>query len=226
MNETAKETAAQKAAEYIQNHTVIGVGTGSTVRPFILALNERVESEGLILKAAATSLDSRDALSDRIKIIDEALPDQIDICIDGADRASKDFDLIKGGGGALLREKLVALNAKKNITIIDESKIATPLQGFPLPVEIIPFGYKSTLRRLSEAGFSGSLRTKSSQIYMTDGQNYIYDIELKEPLLKPERTHQSLLTITGVIETGLFLQTSDIIIIGKNDGSVDVWNRG
>jgi ribose 5-phosphate isomerase A len=226
MNINSKIAAANAAVEYIENHMVIGVGTGSTVKPFIEALNKRIESEGLELSAAVTSSESRDALHKSVTIIEPALSQIIDITIDGADRASRDFYLIKGGGGALLREKYVSLNSKKNITIIDESKIASPLNGHPLPVEIVTFGYESTLKRLDILGFRGKLRESDGIIFTTEGGNYIYDIEIKEDILNPRSMHASLKAICGVIETGLFLQTSDIIIIGKNDLSVDVWNKG
>ncbi|MCH9620678.1 MAG: Ribose-5-phosphate isomerase A [Chlamydiia bacterium] len=226
MNKTAKETAAQKAAEYIKDQMVIGVGTGSTVKPFIEILNKRVEDEGLCLKAVATSIESKNSLHTNIELISEALVDQIDITVDGADKASGDFYLIKGGGGALLREKFVALNSKLNITIIDESKIASPLADHPLPVEIIPFGFKATIKRLEDGGFIGKLRMNGKKPYTTDNQNFIYDIDIQKPIESPESMHKSLKSFSGIVETGLFLQTSDIIIIGKNDLSVDVWKRG
>ena len=226
MNINSKTAAANAAVEYIENHMVVGIGTGSTVKPFIEALNKRVETEGMMISAAVTSLESRNALHKSITIIDPSLSQLIDITVDGADRASRDFYIIKGGGGALLREKYVALNSKKNITIIDESKIATPLNGHPLPIEIITFGYESTLKRLDILGFRGKLREADGKTFVTEGGNYIYDIEIKEDIVNPRAMHTSLKGICGVIETGLFLQTSDIIIIGKNDLSVDVWNKG
>lgn len=226
MNNTSKTIAAAKAAEYIKDGMIVGIGTGSTVKPLIEIINERVETQNLQIKAVATSIESKHALHPKIEYLDESLEFQCDICIDGADKASKEFDLIKGGGGALLREKLVAINSKFNITIVDESKIASPLSDHPLPVEIVAFGHKSTIQRLESAGFTGSLRGITSTPFHTDNHNYIYDIELNEPLLNPQETHAQLKAITGVVETGLFLKTSDIIIIGKNDHSVDVWKRG
>lgn len=226
MNTNGKRAAALAAVQYIENHMLIGVGTGSTVKPFIEALNQKIESEGLELSAAVTSLESRDALHKSVQIVDPGLPQVIDITIDGADRASRDFYLIKGGGGALLREKYVALNSKKNITIVDESKIATPLFGHPLPIEIVAFGYQSTLKRLDILGFRGQIRKSGDNIFTTEGGNYIYDIDIEQDIQNPRAMHSSLKTISGVIDTGLFLQTSDIIIIGKNDLTVDVWIKG
>ncbi len=225
MKVNEKRAAALEAVKYVKNKSVIGIGTGSTVKPFIEALNERVEKENLEISAIATSVQSESFLHKNIKIIDFSLNQAIDLSVDGADKASKDFYLIKGGGGALLREKFVALNSKKNITIIDQSKIATPLFGFPLPVEIVQFGYQSTLNRLKVLGFYGSLRMVGKKPFITDNGNYIYDIDLKEPIINPCTFHMDLKILSGVIETGLFLRTSDIIIIGKNDLSVDVWKK-
>ncbi len=226
MNEQAKIAAAKEALKYVKDHSVIGIGTGSTVKPFIDLLNQRVERERLTLFAAPTSKISRDALHKCINIINLDLSIPIDLTVDGADRVSTSFDLIKGGGGALLREKYVALNSKMNITIIDETKISSPLGGYPLPVEIVTFGVSATINRLKASGFDGSLRMRGDKPFITDGNNYIYDIDLKGPIIDPEGMHLALKTISGVIETGLFLKTSDIIIIGKNDLSVDVWVKG
>lgn len=225
MNEESKKAAALEAVKLVKNHSVIGVGTGSTVKPFIEALNNRVEKEKLNLSAVPTSNESKNALHKDIKVIELTSDTPIDICVDGADRASNDFFLIKGGGGALVREKFVALNASFNITIIDETKISSPLAGFPLPVEIVPFGYNCTIKRLHEKNFSGTLRKTEGKAFVTDNGNYIYDIELKRPINDPILLHAELKAVSGVVETGLFLRTSDIIIIGKNDLSVDVWKK-
>ncbi|MCH9811362.1 ribose 5-phosphate isomerase A, partial [bacterium] len=216
MSEEGKRAAASEAVKYVENHTIIGVGTGSTVAPFIEALNERIEKESLRLKAAVTSTASKEALHPSVELIDDNLHEPLDLCVDGADRASKDFYLIKGGGGALLKEKYVAMNAKKNITIVDESKIATPLFGHPLPVEIVQFGYKATIKRINELGFSGSLRTNANAPFITEEGHFIFDIDLAKKIDDPRNMHNLLKLSEGVVETGLFLQTSDIIIIGKN----------
>jgi ribose 5-phosphate isomerase A len=225
MNENEKKAAALEALKYVKDKSVIGVGTGSTIQPFIEALNEKVEREHLELWAIPTSTKTGLLLHKRIHIIDWSLDQVIDISVDGADKASRDFFLIKGGGGALLREKFVALNSAKNITIIDESKIATPLWSYPLPVEIVPFGYQSTIRRLHAKGFDGSIRMMGDEFFVTDNHNYIFDIDLQTPITDPFERHTTLKAISGVVETGLFLQTSDIIIIGKNNLSVDVWEK-
>jgi ribose 5-phosphate isomerase A len=226
MNELAKKAAALNALTYVTNNSVLGIGSGSTVAIFIDLLNRRVENEGLTLSAAPTSNFSKDALHKSIRIIEMDLSTPIDLTVDGADRVSSDFDLIKGGGGALLREKFVALSSKVNLTIIDEAKISSPLGGFSLPVEIVPFGSAATIKRLKTAGFHGSVRMLGDNPFITDGYNYIYDIDLKGPIINPKGMHLLLKSISGVIETGLFLQTSDRIIIGKNDLSVDVWIKG
>lgn len=225
MENIGKKAAAEKAISYVHDGMVLGIGTGSTVEPFIELLNKRVEKEHLQLKAIATSTASAALLHKNIEIAENDLNIIIDLTVDGADKASNDFYLIKGGGGALLREKLTALNSKMNITIVDESKIASPLFGHPLPVEIIPFGYKSTIDRIKSLGFDGNLR-QDKKIYQTDNYNYIFDITLSSPISDPKKLHAQLKEIHGVVETGLFLQSSDIIIIGKNTGNVDVWKKG
>lgn len=225
MGRDEKKAAALEAIKHVEDKSIIGVGTGSTVKPFIEALNMLVEKQHLEIAAIPTSNQTRLLLHKKIHILDTALNQVIDLTVDGADKVSKDFYLIKGGGGALLREKFVALNSKKNITIIDESKIISPLFGHPLPIEIVVFGYQSTLNRLQALGFNGSLRMVGNKLFITDNGNYIYDIDLKEPIANPSNYHSSLKIISGVVETGLFLRTSDIIIIGKNDLSVDVWKK-
>jgi ribose 5-phosphate isomerase A len=226
MNEDKKISAAKEALKYIKTNSIIGIGTGSTVKPFITLLNDLVETKHLKIACIPTSEESRKALHKNIEIVSEDLSVQIDLTIDGADQVSFDNYLIKGGGGALLREKFVAINSLINITIVDDSKVTKILNGPLLPVEIIPFGYKSTINRLQSIGFNGLIRIKGEKIYKTDNGNYIFDINLKSPILDPLSTHNLLKSISGVIETGLFLQTSDIIIIGKNKDSVDVWIKG
>jgi len=225
MNENAKKAAALEALKYVENKSVIGIGTGSTVLPFIEGLNERVEKEGLNISAIPTSKRSKDLLHKSIKILDPSLSEKIDLCVDGADKASEDFYLIKGGGGALLKEKFVALSAKKNITIIDETKIATPLFGHPLAVEIVQFGWQMTLNHLKNLGFEGVLRMDKTNPMITENHHFIFDIILKDPIHRPFELHNTLKNLSGVVETGLFLKTSDIIIVGKNDLSVDVWKK-
>lgn len=226
MSDKGKKAAAEEAVKYVVNEMVIGIGTGSTVAPFIEALNKRIEKENLTLSAIATSTTSQQALHRSITLLENDLETKIDLCVDGADKASSDFFLIKGGGGALLKEKFVALNASKNITIVDETKIATPLFGHPLPVEIVQFGHSATINKMNDLGFNGTLRLQGPAPFITEEGHFIYDINLTKNIEDPRNMHKLLKMISGVVETGLFLQTSDIIIIGKNDLSVDVWVQG
>ena len=160
--------------------------------------------------------------------IDESIDVEIDITFDGADRADKNsFCLIKGGGGALLREKLVATRSKRNIMLVDETKLTSPLSGFPLPVEIVQFGYQSTVERLELQGFSGMLRKEegSDKIAQSDNGNYIFDINLKTAIVEPKATHKILKQTLGVIETGLFCDTASAIYVGKSDGTVQILEK-
>ena len=224
----AIEAAADQAVKDVKDEMIIGIGTGHAAEKFTNKLLIRVKKENLKIKCVATSLKSKSMVENKIPLIDESLTVTVDITFDGADRADPmTFCLIKGGGGALLREKLVAKKSKKNIILIDDSKLVTPLYGFPLPIEIVQFGHASTVSRIQKLGYKGKLRTKegSNQPATSDNGNYIFDIELIEPISDPFATHKSLKELTGVIETGLFLKTATSIYVGKPDGTVQVLER-
>ena len=220
-HEFEKEQVAKEAIKLVKNDTIIGIGTGSSVQPFIRLLLEKLEKQKLNIKCIATSFASQKLLHGKISLIDPALQNTIDITFDGADEVDADFTLIKGGGGALLREKLVATQSKENITLIDESKLVAQLHKHPLPVEIIPFGYESTIKRLEKKGFLGQVRRLSTGLLcQSDNDNLLYDINLKEPIINPSAMHAELKSILGVVETGLFIKTTHKLLIGRGDGTV------
>ena len=132
---------------------------------------------------------------------------------------SNTFTLLKGGGGALLREKLVAKRSKRNIVLVDHTKLTTPLQGFPLPVEIVPFGYASTLERIRDAGYP---HVTLRQGVFSDNHNYTADIHFSTPIHHPEEHHLRLKSLLGVIETGLFLDTATTLYIAHQNGTVEI----
>lgn len=224
----AVEAVAEEAVKMIQSGMVVGVGTGRAATCFIEALLQRKQTDNLNIVCIATSLKSKKMIEGKINLIDESLTDHVDITFDGADRADpKTFALIKGGGGALLREKLVATRSSKNIMLIDETKLSSPLFDFPLPVEIVKFGHESTIERIKKRNFKGSLRKdeKTGQIVESDNGNYIFDIKLATPIVEPQATHEILKQTLGVIETGLFIDTATQILVGKLDGSVEILER-
>jgi ribose 5-phosphate isomerase A len=226
-NEIAKQAAANKALTLIKSGMTIGIGTGSTAAIFIPLLLEKIEKESLSICCISTSTRSTELLKEKVPLINDSLDLEIDITFDGADRVdTKHFHLIKGGGGALLREKLVAYRSKKNVVLVDETKISSPLSGFPLAVELVPFGYKSTIERLRLLGYEGLLRIgPDKNPVFSDNQNLIYDISFKGPILDPIQHEKTIKNVLGVIESGLFLNTASVIYIGKSDGTVQIMEK-
>jgi len=218
-----KKLAAEKAAEFVKDGMIVGIGTGSTVFFAIKKLGELAKN-GLNFTAVSTSESTTKlAVSSGIRLItlDEAV--RTDINIDGADEADRNFNGIKGGGGALLFEKIVALSSAKNIWIIDSSKNVEQLGKFPLPVEVIPFGYKRILNIFKEMNFYPELRIKNSDTFLTDSGNYILDLHL-EKIEDAGILDKEIKLITGVVETGLFINIADVIITGKNN-SVEILRK-
>jgi len=218
-----KIIAAEKATEFVENGMVVGLGTGSTVFFAINKLGELVK-KGLTIKAVSTSnATTKLAQSIGIKLISIDEVDEIDITIDGADEADRSFNGIKGGGGALLFEKIVALSSKVNIWIIDSEKLVDKLGKFPLPVEVIPFGYKKVFEKLKAMNLNPVLRKKDNEMFFTDSGNYILDLQSEE-IDEIEKSDRDLKLITGVIETGLFIGIPDKIIIGRDNSTEILYN--
>lgn len=219
----AKEVAGIAAASMIKSHMRVGLGTGSTSIAFIKELG-RLCREGLEITAAATSLKSNDlALQEGIRLIPYEELTELDITVDGADEVDPEKRLIKGAGGALLREKIIASCSREMIVIVDESKLVPALGKAPLPIEIVPFCYNATIHHLNSLGLQGALRKDNSgNIFITDNHNYIYDINLDYPILLPELLNEEIKAIPGVVETGFFFNLAKTIIIGNFDGSVKI----
>ena len=221
--EREKKLAAEHAVSYIQDGMIVGLGTGSTSAYMIEKLGEKV-TQGLVIQAIASSDKTADQAR-KLGIPLTSLEQEpiMDINIDGADEFDRQFRLIKGGGGALLREKILAYNAKLNIIIADSSKQVEQLGGFKLPIEVIPFAAKSIAHSLEQMGLKPLLRLSNNKFFTTDENNWIIDTDIsgREDLDKLSR---ELIDIPGVVETGLFLTTTDIIIIGKNTQVVTLQN--
>ena len=220
-----KKIAAGKAVEYIRNGMTLGLGTGSTAYWAIQGIGEQVRN-GLSVRAIATSMQSEAMARELgIPIVPFAEIDHIDITIDGADEVDQQLNLIKGGGGALLREKIVASATKFYIIIVDESKLVPQLGKFPLPVEIVPFGWEMTNRRLKELGCVPVMRMKGDrQPFLTDNHHYILDCSFGS-IPDPALLHDQVSAITGVMEDGFFIGMADIVIAGSPGGDTRILKR-
>lgn len=220
MNSVTKQKAGEYAATLIEQGMTIGIGTGSTVYFFIQALAQQIK-EGLIIKSIPTSKQTEQLAADlNIPLADLNEVDQIVITIDGADEIDEDLQLIKGGGGALLQEKIVATASEKLVIIADESKLVKQLGKFPLPAEVIPFGWKQTLKHIQELGCEKiMLRSKEEQIFISDHGHYILDCYF-EKINDAACLHQQLNNIPGVVENGLFLSMAASAVIAYEDGSI------
>lgn len=221
MTVNVKQLAAEKAVEYVKDGMKVGLGTGSTAYWAIRKLGERVQ-EGLKITAVATSRASEEQARELgIPLVAFGEIDGLDLTIDGADELDGALQLIKGGGGALLREKIVASNSERMIVVADESKAVGILGKFPLPVEIIPFAWEWTVAELRKLGCTAELRRSGDELYKTDNGNYIADCRFEAIASAPELA-LSLQSIPGVVEHGLFIGIADMAIIGKNDGSIEI----
>jgi ribose 5-phosphate isomerase A len=219
-----KRDAAAGALEYVRPGMRLGLGTGSTARPFVDLLGERVRA-GLDVIAVPTSEATRaqaEQCGIRLTTLDET--PELDLTVDGADEIGPDLTLIKGGGGALLREKIVASASAKMVVIADSSKWVATLGKFPLPIEVIPFGLRATERAIAGAfkatGNAGALtlrRDKAGHPFVTDGGHFILDAALGT--IADARSLGSRLTaIPGVVEHGLFIGLASLAIIAGPEG--------
>lgn len=214
-----KRNAGWRAAEYVEEGMVVGLGTGSTAKYAVEKIGERVMQENLDIVCIPTS-ESTKKLADEVNIPLTTLDDvdRIDLTIDGADEVDPDNNLIKGGGGALLREKMVAYNTDTYMVIVDPSKMVDGLGiDFDLPIEIVPLWTKTTIRAVEKLGCSAKLRPDEDSLYKTDNENYILDCDFG--LIDDQKElSDKLNSIPGVIENGLFIDIADKIIIGKEKG--------
>lgn len=213
-----KKIAGEKAAEYIKDGMIVGLGTGSTARYLVDKVGEMI-GNGLCIQAVPTSkATEQQALRLGIPLLDINEVEAIDLAIDGVDEIDRDFNATKGGGGALFREKIVADLAKEVIWIMDESKLVEHLGDYPLPVEILPYGCQVTVRKLEKLGYHPVMRNKDGELFVTDNGNYIVDLHLSAPV-DTEEVRKNLSSIVGVLETGQFLKMCARIIVGTDDGA-------
>jgi len=225
----AKFVAAKKATDYVKSGMKVGLGTGSTAAWLVRCLGELVQEQGLRIKGVPTSTRTAELAKDvGIEVISLDEAKWLDVCIDGADEYDGALNLIKGGGGALLQEKIVATASDQMVVIADVSKKVETLGAFPLPVEVIPFGWQTTKVLIEETligldvlGQTTSLRMNGAAPYVTDEGNHILDLHLNR-IGNARQLSLVLNQIPGVVENGLFIDICDAVVIGYGDGRVDV----
>lgn len=211
-----KKIAAEAAVEYVEDGMIIGLGTGSTVGFFINGLVPRIKS-GLKITAVSTSQRTTDlAKSVGIQLTSINDISEIDLTIDGADEVDKFLNGIKGGGGALLYEKIIAGYSKKNIWIVDFTKLVEALGKFPLPIEVMKFGSNHLFKKLEGCGYKPKFRMNDNSYFITDSNNYIIDLYLGK-IDRPEILDVELKSFPGIVETGLFIDFADVVIVGRGE---------
>lgn len=225
----AKFVCAKYASQFVENGMKVGLGTGSTTAWLVRCIGERVRDEGLRIKGVPTS--TRTAELARQVGIDVVSLDEakwLDLTIDGADEFDGDLNLIKGGGGALLQEKIVATASDRMVVIADIGKEVETLGKFPLPIEVIPFGWQTTQALVEETlvsmdvlGRESTLRMNGDVPFVTDEGNHIIDLHLGR-IGNPRQLALILNQMPGVVENGLFIDICDSVVLGFGDGKVEV----
>lgn len=219
-----KERIGEAAASFVEDGMLIGLGTGSTANYFIKALARRVIGEGLSIVTVATSLAS-EKLARELDLASVSIDavSSVDLTFDGADEITSQKQMIKGAGGALLKEKILASHSKEFVVLVDETKCVEMLGGVKLPVEVVQFGHGLTSNKLLDFAHSSTLRLRGdARPFITESNNFIYDIELKEKVADPRLLDASIRSIPGVVTTGLFYSIAGRLLIGYADGSVKV----
>lgn len=226
--DTAKFVCAKRAVDFVEDGMKLGMGTGSTANWMVRCLAERVREEGLRITGVPTSTRTAElARSLGIKVVSLDEAKWLDLTIDGADEFDDDLNLIKGGGGAHLQEKIVATASDQMIVITDATKYVKTLGAFPLPVEVIPFGWQTTKALLEETlgsmdvlGQNTTLRMNGDAPFVTDEGNHIIDLHL-ERIANAHQLALVLNQVPGVVENGLFIDICDKVVIGHGDGRVE-----
>jgi ribose 5-phosphate isomerase A len=221
----AKQIAAEKAVTYVKDGMTVGLGTGTTALFAIAAIGKLIK-DGLSVNAVASSTRSEElAKNAGIQMMSFSEIKKIDLYIDGADEVDKDCNLVKGGGGALLREKILAFNSNEFLVIVDQSKLVEQLGKFPLAVEITPFAFELTLKHLENSGCTPIIRKKNEQHYITDNGNLIADCAFNK-ISDVDQLNLWINAIPGVVENGLFPQSLVAqIIVGYENGEVGIIER-
>ena len=215
--EAMKAEAGIAACSFVKSGMQIGIGTGSTVKYTILELGRRIREEGLKVSGIPTSEATEElSIEQGIPMLDWSDCDHLDLVIDGADEFDANLHLIKGGGGALLREKIVAESSGGMIVVADASKSVDVLGAFPLPIEVNPYGWEQTKRRI-EAICEGPVIRRGPD-YVTDNGNPILDAQFGPNIVDPVQLEADLRSISGVVEVGLFTNTADVVVLAAPGG--------
>lgn len=223
--EKAKQTAALEAAKLIGSGMIVGLGTGSTATFFIEALARRARTENLSIKAVVASsrrsAEQAAGLGLPVQDLNNVL--RVDMTVDGADEIDPQKRLIKGRGGAHVREKILASSSSELVVIADETKLVKRLGAGPLPVEIVSYGAHSTRLKIEKLGYRCAWRqTSDGSPYQTENGNLLLDLSFEEPLLHPEEVHEELIHLPGVVDTGFFFQIAGRIVIGWPNGTFEI----
>ena len=229
LSDRSKYACALRASALVENGMKVGLGTGSTAYWLVHHLAERVRSEGLEFVGVPTSKKTKEqAQAEGLKLISMDDAGRLDITIDGADEFDQSMDLIKGGGGAHLQEKIVAFGSDRMVVIADETKKVSKLGKFPLPVEVLKFGSNSSQKKIEELlisqnykDFTVKMRMEKNKPFITDEGNYIFDLNLGE-IQNPRKLSSDLNTIPGVVENGLFIDVCNAVIVGYSDGTAQI----
>ena len=217
--ERLKEEAGIAACNFIKDGMKIGLGTGSTVRYTVIEIGRRISEEGLNVVGVPTSEATRElALEVGIPLVTLSESGGLDLVIDGADEFDDDFSLIKGGGGALTREKIVAQSSKSMIVVADDRKQVETLGNFDLPVEVLPFEWERTRDRISSICPGEVTLRGGSEPFVTDNDGYILDCSFGPSISEPNSLEMKILSIAGVVEVGLFVDICDAVILASNGG--------
>lgn len=220
----AKQAAARHAASLVEEGMCVGLGTGSTALLMVEALAERgLTNISCVATSEATAARARELGFTMTDTYPEVLRN--DLTLDGADQVDPQMTLVKGGGGALLREKLVARAAERVVIMVDPSKNVEVLgPGFPIPVEVVAFGWRDTFEALLDTGCRPERRMTGAEPFLTDGGNYILDCDFP-PIADPQALELRLKQLMGVVDVGIFYGLADMVITGHEDGSTSVIRR-
>ncbi|TME72707.1 MAG: ribose-5-phosphate isomerase RpiA [Chloroflexi bacterium] len=217
LTDELKQAAAEKALELVQDGMLVGLGTGSTARYFTEGVG-RLVAGGMKVRAVPSSRATAELAAELgIPIVTELIG-MIDLAVDGADEVDPALNLIKGRGGAMVREKLVAAASRRFVVVVDESKLVRQLGAGVLPVEVLPFLWRSTAERLAELGLSLVVRGGEETPFITDNGNLILDVTVEGGIKNPASLGVELKKITGVVEHGLFVGMTDTVIVAGPDG--------
>jgi ribose 5-phosphate isomerase A len=218
--EQLKQQAGIAACKYVKSGMKVGLGTGSTVKYTVLELGRMIAEEGMEIVGVPTSLATQKlAIEVGIPLVELSDCTHLDIVIDGADEFDPEFNLIKGGGAALLREKIVAQESKTMVVVADQRKQVDALGAFPLPIEITPFSFEATIRQLSRLlDCRVNCRMSGDNPVITDNGNYIADAHCGPTLTNPNQIEIEVLKIAGVVQVGLFNEMCDAVILANNSG--------